>query len=55
VYVLLARGPDGRARCESFRDRNAYRARLAALRSSDGPVSIDEVVDLLTKVQSPDV
>lgn len=47
-YVLLARGPDGQARCESFGDRNAYRTRLASLESGDGPISLDDVVDLLS-------
>jgi hypothetical protein len=52
AYLLVARGPDGRARCESFRDTGAYRSRLASLSTNDGAVSLDDVVDLLTKSQS---
>jgi hypothetical protein len=54
AYVLVARGPDGRAHCESFRDTTAYRSRLAMLRSSDGPVSLDELVNLLVESQPRD-
>ncbi|MBI3264603.1 MAG: hypothetical protein HYZ58_15865 [Acidobacteria bacterium] len=46
-YVLIVRGPDGRPRAEQFKDAAAYRARVAALRSTDGTVSIAEIVRLL--------
>lgn len=54
AYVLIARGADGRTRCESFRDRGAYRSRLATLGSTDGPVTLEEVIDLLTDAQPRD-
>lgn len=38
-------------RRESFRDSTAYRARLATLTPSDGAVSLDDLVDLLTDSQ----
>jgi hypothetical protein len=54
VYVLIARGPDGRPRSERFNDVAAYRARLLALnigstgeRSEHGSISIEEIAGLL--------
>ncbi len=46
-YRLIVRGPDGRPHSEQFDDVTAYRARLAALQSSDGCVSFDDIIGLL--------
>jgi hypothetical protein len=48
TYVLIVRGPDGRARFEHFNDAASYRARLLSLETSEnGSISIEEIAGLL--------
>jgi len=47
AYTLVARGPDGRPRSESFTTAARYRSRIETLGADDRPVSFDDIVDLL--------